>query len=297
MPRKFSNVDKQKWLELYEKGKSESWIANQRKIDLRTVKRGIQEAMQARTGLMARVELVRDALRKHQELLLDTLSKMQEALKPPAIDLEVLSWYRGDNSVFYEPNLAKSRLENEGIKRVSTISKSLRQHLKGNRLWRLISQWDKAYLEHLLTRADLQYKVISLIQEKTGIIIVDKDISRPFIYSYTTCYLFYKALLHSALGGKSEAEFLAGITADTQNHRVMSGTGTILAEVTSDADGCRSSLVEAYKEIRKTTEFDKVVTAYRLLEKLAPTVDEAVERIMLLGILPGSCDICQRIGM
>ncbi len=297
MPRKFSNVDKQKWLELYEKGKSESWIANQKKIDLRTVKRGIQDAGQARTGLMARVELVRDALRKHQELLLDTLSKMQEALTPPAIDLEALSWYRGDNSVFSEPNLAKGQIENEGTKKVSTILKSLRQHLKGNRLWRLLTQWEKAYREHLLARADLQYKVISLMQEKTGIKVAEKDIPPPFIYSYTTGYRFYKASLYSALGGKNDAEFLASIIADTQNQRVMLGIGTTLAELTFDVDGCRASLVEAYKEIRKTTELERVVTTYRLLEKLAPVVSESVERVMLLGILPGSCDICQRIGM
>ena len=54
MPRKFLDADKRKWLELYDSGKSEKWIAKQHaKCDARTVKRGIEEARRIQDAKIA----------------------------------------------------------------------------------------------------------------------------------------------------------------------------------------------------------------------------------------------------
>jgi hypothetical protein len=48
MPKKFSVTDKNKWLEEYENGKPEASIASGSSCDLRTVRRGIEEARRQR---------------------------------------------------------------------------------------------------------------------------------------------------------------------------------------------------------------------------------------------------------
>ena len=44
MPRKFDDARKKEWLELYEQGKTEKWIAHRSKCDVRTVKKAINDA-------------------------------------------------------------------------------------------------------------------------------------------------------------------------------------------------------------------------------------------------------------
>ena len=79
MRKKFLMPDYRKWLELYENGESERWIAREHaKCDVRTVKRGIEKASLERDARMVRTELLRQALKSHQESLLDL---MKEILK------------------------------------------------------------------------------------------------------------------------------------------------------------------------------------------------------------------------
>ena len=92
MPRKFLDTDKRKWLNLYESGKTEIWIARERaKCDPRTVKRGIEEARRKQDARVARAELIKDALRKHQDSLLEELDKILAALTVPSEDFVALS--------------------------------------------------------------------------------------------------------------------------------------------------------------------------------------------------------------
>jgi len=78
MPKKFSVTDKNKWLEDYENGKSESSIANDSSCDLRTVKRGIEEARRQRDAVAARVDLLKQAVLKHQERLMKKLNALNK---------------------------------------------------------------------------------------------------------------------------------------------------------------------------------------------------------------------------
>jgi len=43
MPRKFDDAKKKGWIEFYDQGKSEKWIANRAKCDVRTVRKAINE--------------------------------------------------------------------------------------------------------------------------------------------------------------------------------------------------------------------------------------------------------------
>ena len=77
MPKKFLDTDKRKWLKLYEDGKTEIQIAKEyAKCDLRTVRRGIEEARHKLDVKVARAELLKEALRKHQDSLFKELDEI-----------------------------------------------------------------------------------------------------------------------------------------------------------------------------------------------------------------------------
>jgi len=100
MPRKFDDTKKKEWLEFYEGGKTEKWIAHRAGCDLRTVRKAINEARLKQDVVVARREMVKEALRKHQDSLLEELDRILSSLAVPQRDFAVLSWYHGDESIF-----------------------------------------------------------------------------------------------------------------------------------------------------------------------------------------------------
>lgn len=296
MPRKYSAEDRAKWLEEYEKGKSETAIANNHKRDLRTIKRGIIEARRSREFQVARIDLIREALKKHQEGLLASLSLLESSVALPAVDYAPESWYQGKEPAFRLKDKEKMR---ERLLQAEKSEKDkpsmLRQHLKNNRLWRALDQWRKVYTEHLLTRLELQYKIIAFIKDRTGLDIVSQSHAPPFAYGYTTGDMFYRLTLKNAISDISDADLPLRIRTDTARHYVMDG-GNVLAELTGREEECRTLLLEAYGDVKKSTELAEVVATYKTLEKLLPPIKEAISEYRLLGLLPGSCNICERIG-
>ena len=171
MPRKFLDTDKRKWLELYESGKTEKWIAREHaKCDPRTVKRGIEEARRKQDAGSPGAELLKDALRKHQDSLLEELDKILAALTVPSEDFVVLSWYHGGDSIFTESETASNEQQTSDVSASRRASRSeggtvrglLKEHLKNDRLWKVLAQWEKAYAAHLTARMALQRKTVAL---------------------------------------------------------------------------------------------------------------------------------------
>lgn len=296
MPKKYSPDDRNKWLKELEAGKSEKWIANYHKVDLRTVRAGIIEARRSREFQTARTDLVRDALKKHQEGLLAAISSLGSSIALPVIDYAPVPWYQNKEPVFSPENLKEARelLLKEGISDKNTPG-ILRQHLKGNRLWRAIDRWHKAYTEHLLARLELQYKIIALIRETTGLEVVSQPHSPPFIYSYTAGELFYKNSLGNIISGQSDVDLLTNIRIDETRHCICCG-GSTLAVLTGNEKEYRSHLIKVYEKVKKTKELAEVATTYRGLENLLPPIKEVISEYLQVGLLPGSCNICERIG-
>lgn len=301
MRKKFLMPDYRKWLELYENGESERWIAREHaKCDVRTVKRGIEKASLERDARMVRTELLRQALRSHQKSLLELMKEILSALEPPPVDLVVLSWHAGDHSVFQEPDELKAEM----LKREVTVGAKrkaewylLREHLKGDRLWKKLADWEQAYLDHSAARIAAQYKTVGILEEKTGYKLVDNAVPAPFIYSYTTGDIFLKAALRDAFGTPDKIDMESKIAAHAGSGEVRYGLGTSLASAPGKEDECRESLLAAYSELRLSPEISQVVDTHGMLGGLAAKAREPIEQILLLGLILGKCKICRRLGM
>jgi hypothetical protein len=306
MPKKFLETDKRKWLELYESGKTEKWIARElAKCDLRTVKRGIEEARRKQDVVIARRELVKDALRKHQDGLLEELDKILSALYLPTEDYVVLPWHRGGDFILSESEtLARkgqpgdvSEFIKDSRSQGGTVRRLLKEHLKNDRLWKVLTQWEKTSTAHLTARMMLQRKTVAVIQKKTGCKLVDRnDVPRPFLYSYTTGDLFFRATLRQAFGAQKDIDLESDIVVNTTSGDVRYHS-LVLAEAPGNEEKVKINLLGAFRELKRSSEAVSVVDSYKALEEAAMRVRQVVEQIKLLGLITGQCEICRRLGM
>lgn len=300
MPRKFDDAKKKEWLELYEQGKTEKWIAHRSKCDVRTVKKAINDARLKRDVVVARIELVKDALRKHQDGLLEELDRIMSYLIIPPKDFAVLSWHSGENSIFNDPNehIQLETGDNSAMKRL------LKEHLKNDKLWRELGRWEKARASHLTARATFQRRVAFSLQEKTSYKLIDDDRPPPFLCSYTAGPLLYKTAIDVASASIKEKALEsaikimeADISVNTKNGDVTYENRLRLAVVPGDEHRTKHNLLDALNDLAKSPEVETVVETCQALESTTAKTRQIVEDIKLIGLVPGQCEICHRLGM
>jgi hypothetical protein len=306
MPKKFSIAAKKEWLERYESGKSEVSIAKESKCDARTVKKGIEEARRERDAQIARTELFKNALLNHQERLLDKLKEILANLKVPPKDWAPLSWYRNGESIFSEDNRSMARGQSHEVYPTVTdagdqfdmVEDMLKQHLRNDKLWKILARHEKAYASHRLERIALQRKVVALLQKETGYKLEEgNDVRPPFLYSYTTGDLFFKMTLRYTFGYNAPDDWQGKIVVDTSGGHVRYHPGTILAEVPGKEKECRQKLLDAFGKMQDLPELATVVNTFRELEAATLRARQAMEEVLVLGLVPGQCKVCRRLGM
>lgn len=297
MPKKFDDAKKKEWLELYDKGKSEKWIAGQAGCDVRTVKNAINEARLKRDVAVARIELVKDALHNHQEGLLEELKQIKASLVVPDKDFAVLSWYGGKNSILNDTGEQIKLEDGED----STMHRLLKEHLKRDKLWRVLVQWKKARAIHLAAKLELQRKTVTLLEQKTGYRLAGDDGIPPYVCSYTAGHVIYKNAIDLAFAAPNKRaqkdiieKMEAAITVNTNNGDVIQG-GSILAPGGEQAT--RQHLLDALKNLGRSPQAKAVVDTYHALEQITTKARQVVEDTWLLGLVPGQCEICRRLGM
>jgi len=300
MPRKFPNAKKQEWLELYEQGKSEKWIAHRAGCDTRTVKKGITDASLKRDVVLARIEVVKDALRKHQDDLIEELERIISDLVMPEKDHAPISWHRGANSVFgdIDGQVGPRSIEDTVMRRL------LKEHLRQDKLWRVLAEWGKANAHHMAARMRLQRRTVTLIQEKTGYNVIDGDGPPPFVCSYTAGLVLYKGAIDMAFatpeeraGGRAIKIMESAISIGPRGGDVSFENRLILAVVPGSEQRTKQQLLEALKDLSKSEEVGGVVETHQTLERTTTKARQTAEMIRLVGLVPGQCEICRRLGM
>jgi len=307
MPKKIPDEEKERWLREYEMGKSEIAIASKSKRDIRTIKSGIEDVRRQRDVRLARMELLKEALRKHQESLEDELRNILKEIENSPYDLAPLSWYRGDDSVFSvkdtEQEKENSRFAKRGRRSTEeavTILDLLRQHLKSDKskLWMSLAQWEKAHDAYLADRKSLQRKAVAILENRTGYKVVDskEKVTPPFLYSHVAGHWLYKSALDPILSPQHSYPNEDDIVADTQ-HGTVTYRHSILAEAPGNEKQTWQNILAAYRDIDKSEELRNVVNSTRSLKKAEEKVKPVIESILLLGFIPGRCNVCQRLGL
>lgn len=175
------------------------------------------------------------------------------------------------------------------------IQDMLREHLRNDNLWKILSRREKVFSAHRSERIMLQRMVVSILKEETGYEIVDSDVPEPFLYSYTAGDLFFRMTLRWAFGNKN-TDWQDKVIADKTSGTVKY-LNSILAEARGAEAECRKKLLEAFDKMKILPEATRVVDSYKELEEETLRARRAVEEILVLGLIPGQCRVCRRLGI
>jgi len=303
MPKKFSINEQRQWLELYESGQSEASIARQAHCDVRTLKKGIDQARLGRDVRAAKAGLLKEALHKHQDSLLMVVADMLSAIEVLPLSQNI-SWKWQGVATSIPLKDAKAECQKWGQPMVTVIFnvedrvhwELFQEHLKRDKMWEVIDHWKKATAAHLEAKMNLARKTAALLEGKTGYKLVDKPVAPPFIYSYNAVDLLSQAALYHTLGIPDSANLKQNIVANT-NYGEVKHRASTLAKAPGAEDECKRNILEAFRELEVCSEARSAATTYREAEKLTAMARRTVEEISLLGLVPGQCRVCRRLGM
>jgi hypothetical protein len=305
MPKKIFPNEMRRWLERYDSGESEASIAKAAHRDVRTVKKRIAQARREREVYAARVELLKNALKQHQDRLLNAVKEVESALVLPARDLW-RAWKQ--NAPPSQLGFIGSTATYEAGKGWTVVLAAeskpewglVKEHLKGDTMWANLTAWRKAFTAYVEARVDLEHKCTDLLTGKTGYKLVEQSVFQsdepPYIYSYSALDLFYQLALNRALGVEQARKLDDMITVDTE-------TGTLrydnkkLAEAPGKGEQCKANILATIKEALESEQATNVEQTYKEIVEATTKAKRAVEETLLLELVPGECRVCHRLGI
>ena len=304
MPNKISIIDMRKWLADYESGKTEIAIARKARRDVRTIKRGIDLARREHDVSIARAEMVKEALHKHQSTLFETLEQILFEVVVPNEDSAELPWVP---SIISQNRIIQAEVKKgKTDRRIMPVLKQgvkqdlLHEHLRGDPLWKVLAEYKKTLADNLEAKIAFQRKEVSLLKERTGYDVVDEQaaVGLPaVIYIDITGPLFFGPAIRTVLGIRDSTRPQDDITVDNNSGELKWASASILAKAPGKEDLCKKNMVAAFYELIKSDEATRVAETYRLCSESAEKAKKAVEEALLLGMVPGRCRICRRLGI
>lgn len=283
MPEKISIKQMREWLEMKESGRTEAAIAHKFRRDVRTIKSGIERAVRERSAETVRTHMMMDAARHHQETLLDIVRGIAPGLEVGIERFASLKSYSNVSELAILPGETTPHWE------------LLKQHLPRDPLWDMVGKWKKAIIDLASGCVELRGKTDHLLTEKCGCAIVDSGGRPPFLFSRTP-ELIYTEVLHLATDNRTRTDTCDSLQVDMKSGQVMI-PNTILAVAPGREEEFAGYIRECWNEINESDEAAVLTGKYKDMLNAKEKARKAAEDITLLGILPGLCRICRRLGL
>jgi hypothetical protein len=299
MPKIIPMTELRKWLEYHESGRSVAAIANKANRDTRTVKKGIEDARRERDGHGVRAQLLKEALVRHQGQLLGLLDEVLLALilPTPEVLLE-LPVSLPKAQVTYDPQ--------KGLIAVLDIESTpqwplLVEHMRRDPVSGKLILWRRALVEHIQARRALKERVVSLLEEETGLPLI-KDASAPPKAGHVTpvaLELVYRTALDRALGtpGSENPEMEHRLVATDDGRVKDRRTESTLIYSPHKSQARRRGMLKAFTGLEDDDQVKEVTKTYETLKEYTMKARRAVEQITMLGLVAGQCAICARLGI
>ena len=303
MSRKISMVEKRVWLKEYDEGKSQIVIATKHKRDVRTIKKGIEDARRERDITFARADLLKEALRKHNADLMSLLEQLTIVLQPlPAS--QAIPWQKFDEGSLTFPG-GKAQCEIGPDARVWNVTldiepetrwQLLLEHLKHDPLPKALNAWKKTLSSHIEARMNLKRELVELLKSTTGYQLENEPVGDRCILASAVDHLFFYSFIN--LPHLVDIDSLVNnIVADSDTGQVKYGEGTTLAVARGEEEYCKNNIIGALKELRKTKATGTLISTCEIHRISTDKAGKAVEEICMMGLVPGQCRICRRLGM
>ena len=302
--RKHISIDERRlWLEQHEAGKSQSAIASGTGRNIRTIQTHIQRAIDDREHSLARTDLYRGAITKHNADLLGALGTMRGLMTVPRDQqATVRPGFRDSLGVHFYGGFPHFRSHEiiEGMDPPAPewatddqvrLRELARMHLKRDKkLWSGVDRWQDALREYVDECASLGDQVgatatsrlgMGLVSLGGGIRGVKEGVHEGFISS--VCHLAIE------VGDSAEEPKIV-------DGRLHFGGSAV---VTSQSPETVNDALALFKKLTADLEGNERVTSIVNLKSQlirdAPVLQRIIGDILLGGVVVGKCSVCQRL--
>jgi hypothetical protein len=170
----------------------------------------------------------------------------------------------------------------------------LQQHLQGDKVWKLIMDWQAASRANIAAREALQRKIYKRLKAIGYPVVDTTNRGEARLYINTAGPLFYSGVLQSALSPSKPSTPQGEIVANVENNAVMY-RGNILIGMPTDLEEAAMALKKAYQRVSRLDEVQKVLATQETLKIITEKTQHAIDDILLLDYITGECKVCQRM--
>jgi len=303
MPKKYRPEQKRKWVQYREQGKSDRWIANYFKCDVRTVVKGIDEAIREWEAGAARIQLMKDKIGEHQMALVVVLDGIVSMLELPPYNLVRKESNGRVAPISLSGALVKPDEENELFLVIheedSLKWELLKEHLKGDKIWRMINRWRGPFLEHIKAIVALLDAAQRLLEKETSLKLIKSANEIPDKGGLfpVAVKVFYELAICQALGVKNETNLEERLIGTPDGYVRNGPGGSEYAYAPGFQDECKEKILVALNKLHNSQEKKQVISSYVEAEKITEETKRVAEEISLMRWLPGRCRVCKRMGV
>jgi len=298
VPRKISPIQKEDWFKKYRDGVPVHDIAKMAKRGVRTVKRGIEEVRREVDARSAHAELLKDTLLRHQHKLLTTVEDVFSALEMPDSESPI-STDRNDNPVPIVFRGANATYETDVGWNITLNAEEkphwdlLRQHMARDPFWKRLKEWKEDLSMHLEARLELQRKATLLLKDETGLKVELSE--KPHIHPDAVKVL-YQSAVEWALNKKESRALKKEITI-LSDEQIFLGEIFLAKADVGKGNECREAILRTESKLRGSPGALKFGNTYKRAMDSSTKSRKAIDEIRMLGLVPGQCKVCRRLGL
>lgn len=301
MSRKISLKDKKEWLSMFEEGKTEAQIARILKRDPRTITKGIEEAIKDRRLTHAEDDLLRDALRGHQEQLKGVLEGIHSIFTMPSSSLELLEDENGIPAPipissglvrFHSNDFVLIEITNENDLKWEL----LRDHLKQDHLWDSINQWRTAMMDYFHSIWQFKKMIKNRLEKVSGFKLIIQP--GPEVAEYLLpegINLIFEVKMKEILNPPDKTNLEDNVFAgdDKFLRNGVGGARYVYCETKTEYKG---KFIEVLSTFSSLPEANEMRIIHERLAGISQKAKREVEEIQLLNLVQGRCRVCRRLG-
>ena len=332
MPKgpKVSILDRQVWLEAYESGTRIDTLAKEAGRTERTVKDHIDKARQERAFAQAEREQLKEALGAHQQDLLSLVQRLQDTVYTPPLQLasdirprypeaflglegvvshpihtgprlpdefaETLPEPRPETGPIRAIRIEAENAKPQSLKLVeedSLLWSSLKQHLgKAEPVWRLLRDWEKLFLDGLITQASLNRECQRSLEDLLDT-VVSEGLQDGRLITFELVVFVRMEATRRALGQQPiGVESTVRITETQLDDRA---SGAVLAQGLLDQEGARAALEILVEKLWRKKESKEAAEAHRRLRRQVEKVRRPLIEYLLIHHIRGRCRLCRKL--
>jgi hypothetical protein len=159
----------------------------------------------------------------------------------------------------------------------------LKEHLKQDELWHLIEQWRKALIDYASVIWQFKQAIKSNLLrdiDLTSLKCADSKQLDNLLRKLVD--LFHDVTTQKILGTLNKTEVRSVIDSKLTSY--------------DDTAETRDKLVSIFDALPGSIEASKVKSTYEQLASITKLAKRQVDEILLLGMVPGKCRVCRRLG-